>query len=169
MLRWLFFYLLCTMVHAKVDPANYEFSTDSLAVFFPGQPLSALEKTYGKGEVLRHGRVRLLRFWVSQPRYKFPVVVQADQENILDMFATLPSYFLHDIFHQSLIQRWGKQLVYKRVDEEAYYRWQDADKVMHYSASCTITCFPLYFSVAPSKEKAPAGFTSQHEQLQTSP
>ena len=166
---WLFFSLLCSVVHAKVDPPNYDFSTDSLAAFFPGQPLSALESAHGKGEVLRDGQVRMLRFWVTQVRYKFPVVVQADNEKVLDMFATLPSYFLHDVFHQSLIKRWGKQQGYKRVDEEAYYRWQDGDKVMHYSAACTITCFPLYFSVAPSPEKTPPGFVSQHQQLQSTP
>ncbi len=166
---WSILCLLCGLAHAKVDPANYDFSTDTLAAFFPGQTLSGLEASYGKGELLRSGRVRMLRFWVSQLRYKFPVVVQADEEKILDMFATLPSYFLHDIFHQSLIKRWGKQQNYKRVDEEAYYRWSDAEKTMHYSAACTITCFPLYFSVALPADKAPAGFVSQHDQLQTKP
>jgi hypothetical protein len=162
--------LLALPLHAKVDPQNYDFSTDTLAEFFPGQTLATIEAKYGKGELMRDKNgTRTLRFWVSQIRYKFPVLVQVDQEKVLDMFATLPSYFLHDIFHQSLIKRWGKQQKYKRVDEEAYYRWEDADKIMHYSASCTITCFPVYFSVGPGKDKAPAGFRSQHEQLQTTP
>ncbi len=162
-------FLLCVLslaASAKVDPANYEFSTDTLSDFFPGKKISEIEAKYGKGDVMKEGDVKMIRFWVSQIRYKFPVIVQADQENVLDMFATLPTYFLHDVFHQSLIKRWGKQKTYKRVDEEAYYRWSDEEKVMHYAAACTITCFRLYFSVAPSKEKSSGGFTSQYEQLQ---
>lgn len=166
----LIFILLSLQVHAKVDPQNYDFSTDTLAEFFPGQTLATIESKYGKGEVMgEKNGTRTLRFWVSQIRYKFPVLVQVDQEKVLDMFATLPSYFLHDIFHYSLIKRWGKQQKYKRVDEEAYYRWEDAERIMHYSAACTITCFPLYFSVSPGKDKAPQGFRSQHDQLSSSP
>lgn len=167
---FLIFFCLISNAWSKVDPKNYDFSTDTLAEFFPGSELTKLEGKYGKAEVMRaRNGTRMLRFWVTQIRYKFPVIVQADETKVLDMFATLPSYFLHDIFHHSLIKRWGKQQKYKRVDEEAYYQWSDADKVMHYSAACTITCFPLYFSVAPAQEKAPDGFRSQHEQLSSSP
>lgn len=167
MLRWLLLIIFfSSSVHAKVDPKNYNFSADTLADFFPGKTLAEIETKYGKAEIMRdRDDIKMLRFWVSQLRYKFPVIVQAQNGAVLDMFARLPSYFLHDMFHHTLIQRWGKQTFYKRVDEEAYYRWDDAEKTMHYSASCTITCFPIYFSVAPAKDKAPGGFVSQHEQL----
>lgn len=162
--------IFCFCAHAKVDPKNYDFSTDTLADFFPGKELSSIETKYGKADVMRErGEQKMLRFWVAQIRYKFPVIVQVENGKVLDMFAKLPSYFLHDIFHQSLIKRWGQQKIYKRVDEEAYYRWEDDEKIMHYSASCTITCFPIYFTVAPAKNKAPGGFISQHDQLNASP
>jgi hypothetical protein len=159
-----FFFSFC--VDAKVDPKNYDFSTDTLAEFFPGKEISVLETKYGKAEVLRErGEQKMLRFWVAQIRYKFPVIIQTENGKVLDMFAKLPSYFLHDVFHHSLIKRWGQQKIYKRVDEEAYYRWEDEEKIMHYSASCTITCFPIYFTVSPAKNKTPGGFISQHDQL----
>lgn len=146
-------------LHAKVDPPNYDFSVDTLAEFFPGKELAPLESKYGKPEVLTsEGERRTLRFQVAQLRYHFPVVVQAEKGKVLDMHATMPSYFLHDVFHQSLINRWGKQQKYKRVDEEAFYEWVDPERIMRYGASCTITCFPIYFSVFPPKEKAPSGF-----------
>ena len=46
------------------------------------------------------GEVRIYRFYVDQIRYKFPVFVQLDQGKALDFYAKLPSYFLHDVFHQ---------------------------------------------------------------------
>jgi hypothetical protein len=163
---FLIFLTISVNLEAKVTPPNYDFSTDTLQDFFPDKSLSELEVKYGKPDVLRSGNdVQMLRFWVKHIHYKFPVIVQANKEKVIDMFATLPSYFLHDVFHQSLIKRWGKQKDYKRVDEEAYYRWVDDEKTMHYSATCTITCFPIYFSVSPSKSKAPSGFISQHDQL----
>lgn len=168
-MKWLlilFFIFPFLMAYAKVDPKNYDFSTDTLKDFFPGAQLSELEKKYGKAETMKtKGDPKMLRFWVTQVRYKFPVVVQVQEDRVLDMFARLPSYFLHDIFHQSLINRWGKQNHYKRVDEEAYYRWDSDEFTLHYSASCTITCFPIYFSASDKKK---ASFSTLHDQMQKS-
>jgi len=167
MIKALFLFLFClTHLNAKVDPPNYDFSTDTLSDFVPAKKISEIEKKYGKPEVMKNkGGKKMLRFWVSQIRYKFPIIVQSQNDEVLDMFARLPSYFLHDIFHHSLIKRWGKQNIYKRVDEEAYYKWDNSDYEMHYSASCTITCFPIYFSAADKKR---AGFSTLHDQMQKS-
>ncbi len=151
---------------AKVVPPNYDFSLDSLAGFFPGQAVSALAAKHGQPEKLGdEGGSLTLRYQVAMPMYKFPVVVQAQGDKILDMHATLPSYFLHDVFLQSLVNRWGKQQKYVRVDEEAFYQWKDAEKEVSYGASCTITCFPVYLSVAPAADKAPSGFKPWRERL----
>ncbi len=165
----MWFLFITTLAWSKVDPPNYDFSVDSLAVFMPGADVSAAEAKHGKAEVLGDGDVKMLRFQVAHLRYRFPVVVQAQAGKILDMHARLPSYFLHDVFHQSLIKRWGKQQTYKRVDEEAFYEWTDADKSMQYGASCTITCFPVYLSVAPAPGKVLGGFISLRDQLRVKP
>jgi len=158
--------LISFTTQARVDPKNYDFSTDTLKDFFPGTALTEIEKKYGIPEKMKpKSDPQMLRFWVSQIRYKFPIIVQVQEGKVLDMYARLPSYFLHDIFHQSVITRWGKQSFYKRVDEEAYYRWDADDYTLHYSASCTITCFPIYFSAQDKKNKS---YSSLHEQLQKS-
>jgi hypothetical protein len=162
----LMIFLLSISAHGRVDPKNYDFSTDTLKDFFPGTALEEIEKKYGKPERMKpKSDPMMLRFWVAQIRYKFPIIVQVQDGKVLDMFARLPSYFLHDIFHQSLITRWGKQSYYKRVDEEAYYRWDSEAYALHYSASCTITCFPIYFS---AQDKKNTSYSPLHEQLQKS-
>lgn len=154
-------------LNAKVEAPNYDFSLNTLADFFPQKAISDLEKKYGKSDSMgsKNG-VETSKFNVAHIRYKFPVIVQSKEGKILDFFARLPSYFLHDIFFQSLVNRLGKQNEYKKTGEEAYYVW-DKDGLKHvYSAACTITCFPIFYSVSPS-EKTP-GLKSLNEQMKES-
>ena len=154
-------------LNAKVEAPNYDFSLDTLAHFFPEKTISDAEKKYGKPESMgtKNG-VETAKFYVAHIRYKFPVIVQSKDGKILDFFARLPNYFLHDMFFQSLVNRMGKQKEYKKVGEEAYYVWEK-DGLKHvYSAACTITCFPIFYSVFPS-EKTP-GFKSLMEQMKES-
>ena len=139
-------------LNAKVEAPNYNFSLETLADFFPEKKIDDIEKKYGKSEVMgdKNG-IETLKFFVAHIRYKFPVIVQAKDGKILDFFAKLPSYFLHDIFFQSLVNRIGKQKDYRKVGEEAVYSWEQ-DTLKHvYSAACTITCFPVFYTVFPSK------------------
>jgi hypothetical protein len=139
-------------LNAKVEAPNYNFSLETLADFFPEKKIDDIEKKYGKSEVMgdKNG-VETLKFYVAHIRYKFPVIVQAKDGKIVDFFAKLPSYFLHDIFFQSLVNRIGKQKDYRKVGEEAVYSWEQ-DSLKHvYSAACTITCFPVFYTVFPLK------------------
>jgi hypothetical protein len=141
-------------LNAKVDPPNYDFSIDTLNDFSPGKEVSGLNETYGKPEEMSgKRRVKTLKFKVAQIRYKFPILVQEKDGRILDSFARLPSYFLHDIFLQSLVNKFGKQTSYKKVGEEAVYIWEKEDLKLIYSASCTITCFPIFYAAQPLKTK----------------
>jgi hypothetical protein len=156
-----FFYLIFVFsVQAKVDPPNYDFSLENLKPFFPGESKQALIAKHGEGLILKNGFVETRRFYVSQIRYKFPVVVTFYQDQVVDMFATLPSYFLHDIFHQSLINRFGKQDKFINYNGTALYTWANKDnKNLNYSSTCTITCFPLYFSASMANPPQGAYFT----------
>jgi hypothetical protein len=87
------------------------------------------------------------------------VIVQSQEGKILDMFAKLPSYFLHDVFHQSLINRFGKQDEYKKYGEEAIYKWTKSPLTHVYSGACTITCFPIFYTVFPTDQKTERPFT----------
>ncbi len=137
-------------LNAKVEAPNYNFSLDTLADFFPGKNRDDLEKKYGKAEVMASSSgTETLKFYVAHIRYKFPVMVQVKEGKVLDFFSKLPSYFLHDLFFQSLVNRLGKQNSYKKRQEEAVYIWEK-DSLKHvYSAACTITCFPVFYSVYP--------------------
>ena len=149
-------YLMFQPLNAKVEAPNYNFSLDTLSDFVPGKSVESAEKKYGKPEEMNNvGGILTKKFYVAHIRYKFPVLVQIKEGNIIDMFAKLPSYFLHDIFFQSLVNRMGKQSTYKKNGEEAVYTW-DKDGMTHvYSAACTITCFPVFYSVFPSDRKNP--------------
>jgi hypothetical protein len=144
-------------LNAKVEAPNYNFSLDTLNDFFPDKSSNALESKYGKPEVMSEERgLKTLKFYVAHIRYKFPVIVQERDGVITDFFARLPSYFLHDLFFQSLVNRYGKQTTYKKTGEEAFYTWNKAPLKHIYSASCTITCFPIFYAV----EKEDSGTSS---------
>jgi hypothetical protein len=151
---------------AKVDPPNYQFNVSTLEDFYPEKLLSDLEKKYGKADVIEDkGGIQTLRFFVSDLRFKFPVIVQSREGKVLDSFSRLPNYFLHDVFLQSLVNRIGKQDLFKKVDEEAVYIWTNKDKLKFiYSAACTITCFPIFFTVHP----VTLSFTPQIEKMKKS-
>jgi hypothetical protein len=136
------------LISAKVEAPNYNFSLDALSDFFPDKPIAPLEAKHGKPEIMsEEGEIKTLKYNVAQIRYKFPVIVQVKEGIIIDFFARLPSYFLHDVFFQSLVNRYGKQTSYKKTGEEAVYTWI-APPLRHvYSGACTITCFTVFYAV----------------------
>jgi hypothetical protein len=138
--------LFVTSLNGAIDPPNYDFSMDSLSGFMPGNMLEAVESKYGKAEqVGRQADLILHRVYVSHQRYKIPVYVQTYNGKILDFAARLPSYFLHDVFHQSLINRFRKQDKFFNRDKTAIYYWNDREGTdITYSGACTITCFPIF-------------------------
>jgi hypothetical protein len=135
-------------LNAKVEKPNYNFDLETLSVFFPGNLLSEIDSKFGKGEGMSDkGGLVTFKYKVNHTNFSFMVLVHAKDGTVEDFFVRLPSYFLHDVFFQSLINRYGKQTTFKKTLEEAYYVW-DAPPLKHtYSASCTITCFPIFYSV----------------------
>ena len=141
-------------LNAKVESPNYKFDLERLSDFFPDKQSSGLDSKFGKGELMSNeGGVQTLKYIVKETHYQFPVLVQVKEGVIEDFFARLPSYFLHDVFFQSLINRNGKQTNMKKTGEEAYYVWEVAPLKHIYSAACTITCFPIFYAV--EKKEAP--------------
>jgi hypothetical protein len=139
---------------AKILPPNYEFKLNSLDNYMPLQKLSELQEKVGKGAVISdQGEIKSVEFLIKEDRYHLKVLVQHKNDEIFDTFIKLPSYFLHDVFFQSLINKLGKQTTYKKVREEAFYTWVLDNEIHVYSAACTITCFPIFYSVS-SKNKS---------------
>lgn len=152
-------------LNAKVEKPNYDFSLDTLNDFYPEKSTAGLDTKYGRPQEMNNlNGMKTQKFDVSHIRYKFPVLIQERGNVIHDFFARLPSYFLHDIFLQSLINRLGKQNTYKRIGEEAFYKWENNNLIHVYSAACTITCFPIFYSVYPQK----AGTSTLLDQMKNS-
>lgn len=139
-------FFLSLQLPAKVEPQNYNFSLDTLKKFYPRSELKEIQKEFGKGELLSNeGNIQNYKFYVSHVRYRFPVFVSIANGKVVDFFARLPTYFLHDIFHQSLINRYGKQNEYSKVGRNGIYIWNKIEDLkLTYLGSCTITCFPQY-------------------------
>lgn len=151
-MRKIFFLLLSLLIthlaFSQIEPPNYNFSLDTLGDFYPGKKFDDMTKKYGKGELaFDKGISRVYKFYVSHIRYKFPVFVRIFQGESVGFFARLPSYFLHDVFHQSLINRYGKQDEYSKVGNAATYIWNNEKNLKFvYQGQCTLTCFPMYLS-----------------------
>lgn len=147
---FIFFCLLTpSLLFSKIEAPNYDFSLDSLKVFFPDSTLEQMTQAHGAFELMEDKEnIRLVRFNVAHLRYRFPVFVQLNAEGKpLDFFARLPSYFLHDVFHQSIINRFEKQNHFLNKEGTAIYKWDKRNGMnLIYSATCTITCFPIYLS-----------------------
>ena len=147
--------IMYQQLNAKVEAPNYNFSIDTLSDFLPEKKTDLLDTKYGKAEVLNEDKgVKTLKYTVTHMRYKFPVLVQTNENEVVDTFARLPSYFLHDIFLQSLVNRYGKQTGYKKTGEEAQYVWELKGTKHIYSAACTITCFPIFYAVEKSEKNS---------------
>jgi len=142
-------------LNAKVEAPNYDFSLDALNDFLPEKKISELTAKHGKGEQMNSiNGMKTYKFQVAHIRYKFPVLVQEKGGIIQDFFARLPSYFLHDIFLNSLVKKLGKQTSFTKVKEEAIYIWNTEDAKHVYSAACTITCFPIFYAVQKKEMKS---------------
>lgn len=152
---------------AKIDPPNYNFSLDNLDEFAPGKNLAEITSKMGSGITVRkEGSLLTKKYLIDHRNYKFPVVVNFSQDKVADMYAVLPSFFIHDIFHQSIINRFGKQDEFKNLNGTSVYIWKNKNNLkIIYSATCTITCFPLYYSLVSLEASAAASFTPMIESL----
>lgn len=142
----IFFFSLTSL--AKVEAPNYNFSLDQLIDFFPDKSFEELQQKRGKAELhTMNGQVPTYKYYVEQIHYKFPVYFQVYQGKILDFYAKLPSYFLHDVFHQSLLNRFGKQDKYLKKANHATYIWKNKNNaLLLYQGGCTIQCFSVFFT-----------------------
>ena len=136
-------------VQAKVIPPNYNFSLDNFNQLMPGSNFGTIQEKFGTGELMsRRNSTNVFRVYVAHARYRFPVMIQVYNNKVIDFVANLPSYFIHDVFHQGLINRHGKQNQYKNIGEQSVYIWDDVDGNKHvYYGACAITCFPVYYAI----------------------
>lgn len=133
---------------ALVQAPNYDFSIKSFEPLLPGNSIDEIKKAFPKIQPIKaESSIETFKLMIEQMRYVFPVYIQVKDSKVIDFYARLPQYFLHDLFHQSLITKIGMQDKYKRIDEHAIYVWNKKDLTHTYEGACTITCFPIYYSV----------------------
>lgn len=151
--KYILILLYSTHLIALVKEPNYDFSLDELKVFSPFEKLEDVKKKFPNIQKIKENNgFEIYKAYHTQLRYKFPILIQVKKGIITDFYARLPAYFLHDIFHQSLINRYKMQDHYLKHEEQAIYIWKNRDNIHHvYSGACTITCFPIYYSQYPSK------------------
>lgn len=139
------------------ETPNFNFELDQLQVFWPGRSREEIDQSLPENHPAPEKLMgdlgdSLVRYALFHERYSFPVYVQYKDGVATDFLARLPPYFLHDVFHQSLINRYGRQDRYFRKEEHAIYQWNNIEANqgvrLTYSGACTLTCFPLYLSVA---------------------
>lgn len=143
--------LMFQPLKAKVEAPNYHFNINEFDSFLPGKTIEPVSGQYFL--LNKKGSTHLYKTKIDSTRYVIDLFITLDKNEVIDFYAKLPSYFLHDVFFQSLITRYGKQTSYKMKDEHAVYIWELKDLLITYSATCTITCFPLYLSIASQQHK----------------
>lgn len=151
---YLTFFINSTSFAQKVETQQKEnpifpvFNIDDLNAFEPGKKLSDIPSKFGTGENIKIQRaLEIKKFTMIHEAYVFPIWVQYFNEIIIDYYTRLPSYFLHDTFHQSLINRYGNQNIYTLKDSTAVYTWENEQTKRIYSGGCTITCYPIFYAV----------------------
>ncbi|MCB9092583.1 MAG: hypothetical protein H6620_08500 [Halobacteriovoraceae bacterium] len=141
----------------KVDPPNYNFTLDKLAIYYPDKPFSEIEKLHKERLQLikDEQEIKLYKVLIQDRRYTFSLFFHTSKGKILDFYTRLPNYFLHDVFHQSLINRYGKQKEYKLTNGVALYQWEVDNLKILYSGTCSMTCFPIFLTVYKMKYPEP--------------
>lgn len=131
----------------KENPIFPVFNLDDLKPFTPGNNISTIPEKYLPGVDIDIAKtLTIKKYNIVHDAYVFPLFVQHYRGKIIDFYTRLPSYFLHDTFHQSLINRYGKQQAYEKKDSTAVYTWDDQNFKRVYSGGCTVSCFPIYYS-----------------------
>ncbi|WP_412473781.1 hypothetical protein [Halobacteriovorax sp. YZS-1-1] len=160
------FCIFINTAKAKVEEPNYNFTFDKFKPFHPGQKLSDIQKEYKAMRLINNGElVKTYEIQIRHQNYFFPVFVHIKNSDntVLDFYARLPNYFLHNTFHQSLINRYGKQDQFLNRDGTSVYIWKDEEnKRVTYSGACTITCFPIYIHmIGKDESENPNNFLTQ--------
>lgn len=163
-------FCLSNSIHAKVDPPNYDFSLSQFDIFMPGKNAKDIDQKYPTKElVFKTEQFITYKYYLKHLRYNFAVLVQFHKDVVTDFHARLPQYFLHDLFHQSLINKMGTQDIYKRSEEQAIYIWKNNNNNRHYYAgACTIICFPIFYAVKNNNQKLPEDYLPIIQQLKLS-
>jgi len=122
-----------------------QFKFEIIENFFPDKKLNEKQLKNSIGKLKQY---TLVEEKINFENFTFSGFVAADNNGIIhEVIFRLPTYFLHDSFYQSLINRFQKPSKYHLKSEQASYEWEKP-YFIHYEATCTITCFPIFLLVS---------------------
>jgi hypothetical protein len=136
-------------VYALVEPPGKHFSLEKILPLGVGNRFTAEELPDGTRNpklVHRLKGLETYRLEIIHQTYYFIGFLKVKDEIIVNNYFRLPPYFLHDVFLQSLQTKFNKQQRYLKLEETAYYWWEDEKIKRIYGGACTITCFPEFYS-----------------------
>ena len=136
-------------IHAQTKTPNYDFTINSLELFFPGKSLEEVKKINPKFDIFEDkGEEKILRFKLNRAGYMLDVYTQVKGDKINDLYVRLPQHFLHDLILTDLQKRVKKQDDFVRKDLSALYVWKNRENNnIIYQGSCSLTCFPMFLEV----------------------
>lgn len=142
---------------AKYEAPNYNLIVESFSDFYPGKKQEDVEKAYGKGEITNDkGDVQTKKFLVSKSGLSFPILVQFKENLVVDFFVRFSSSLPHSDFQKAFLKSLGPQTSYRPGNGDALYTWVKPPLKHTYSAACTITCFPIFYSVQKIEPDVPS-------------
>ncbi len=155
MKKLLLFFCLSFQLFAETTIKESNFSLDRLMPFFPNSDFLKVKEGHPDFlTVSSESGPKIIRISYKSSGYLLPIYIHEKDNKVVDFFIRLPSYFVHDLFHQSLINKFGKQDSYFTSGQNALYLWNNKEGNRHiYAATCTITCFPIYYTVSPATIK----------------
>jgi len=167
--------LIPQFIFAKTSPAEQKsipgnsekkFITNILLQLEVGKTISEnlTDPIYKKFQLLSQDKKSGNKQWLNSWNFKtfqYPIFLETIPMNGKDIISgyslTFPSYFMHDFIHQELIQKFGQQTFYKRINNSGIYIWrnfklQNTELKITYEANCSITCFPVFLSITEANK-----------------
>jgi len=144
-----YFQILTPDIQAEIKSPNYDFTLNTLELFFPGKSLEQAQKSHPKYDLFEDkGEEKILHFKVKKADYLLDIYAQVKADKFTDIFVRMPQYFLHDLLLADLQKRFKKQDHYIRKDLSALYVWKNRDgNNILYHGSCSLTCFPMFLEI----------------------
>ncbi len=98
----------------------------------------------------------LYKLVLEKKNFRINIFFQIINNKISNTFIKFPSYFLHDRFLEIFLKENKVKSIFK--NNTRLYQWEKDGFNWHYSATCTITCFPIYLSI--EDKSGPTGLLS---------
>jgi hypothetical protein len=93
-------------------------------------------------------------FPLGKTLWRSTVYLQIKNDVLIDLLVSFPSDFQHDLIHIELRAMLGTEKEFFKRNQSSLYLWENQEKIIHlYEATCTLTCFPVYWATWDQNQK----------------